>query len=108
MHIFGLVSILYFLKLLAGKGFWFRLQSTDFIVYKHATSLQRISKKVEKCKLDINFLSQCRDTNIIPSFTNLKNLQQMNKRSCSKFCQKLLYDEMSTKHKHLKELCKQR
>ena len=86
MHIFGLVFILYFLKLSAGKGFWFHLQTTDFIVYKHAIRLQRISKKVDKSKLDINFLLQCCDTDIIPNFANLKKLKQMNKRSRFKFC----------------------
>ena len=107
MHIFGLIFILYFLKLSAGKGFWFYLRTTDFAVYKHAIRLERISKKVEKFKLDINFLSQCRDTNIIPNFTNLKKLKQMNKRSHFKFCPKLLYDEISNKYKNLKELRKQ-
>ena len=107
MHIFRLVFTLYFLKLTAGKGIWFHLRTTNFIVYKHAIKLERVSKKVKKCKLDINFLSQCRDTKIIPNFTNLKRLKQMNKRSQSKFCRKLLYDEISNKHKNLKELCKQ-
>ena len=32
------------------------LWTTDFTVYKHAIRLERISKKIEKCKLDINFL----------------------------------------------------
>ena len=76
MHIFGLVFILYFLKLSAGKGFWFHLQTTNFIVCKNAITLEYISRKIEKCKLGINFISQCRDTNIIPNFTNLKKLKQ--------------------------------
>ena len=88
-------------------GFWFLLRTTDFIVYKHAIRLESISKMVGKCKLHINFLSQCRDTNIIASFTNLKKLKQMSKRSRFKFCRKLLYGEISSKHKNLKELCKQ-
>ena len=107
MHIFGLVFILYFLKLSAGKVLWFHLQTTDFIVYKHAIRLERISKKVEKCKLDNNFLSQSRDTSIIPNFINFKKLKLINKRSLLKFSWKLLYDEISNKHKNLKELCKQ-
>ena len=104
MHRFELVFVLCFLKLSAGKGFWFHLQTTDFTVYKHAIRLERISKKTEKCKLDINFLSQRQDTKIIPNWTNLKKLKQKNERSHSKFCRKLLYDEISNKHKNLKEL----
>ena len=101
MRIFGLVFISYFLKLSAGKGFWFHHRTTNFTVYKHAIRLERISKKVEKCKLDINFLSQCRDTNIIPNFTSLKKLKRINKRSHFKFCRKLLYDEILKKQKNL-------
>ena len=107
MHILGLVFILYFLKLWAGKGFWFHLRTTNFIVYKHTIKSECISKKGEKCKLDINFLSQCCYTNIIPNFTNHKKLKQINKRSRFKFCQKLLHDEISNKHKNLKKFRRQ-
>ena len=65
------------------------LWTTDFTVYKHAIRLERISKKIEKCKLDINFLLPCCDANIIPNFTNLSKVKQMNKRSHFKFCWKL-------------------
>ena len=41
------------------------------------------------------------------SITNLKRLKQTNKRSRFKFCRKLLYDEISTKQKYVKELRKQ-
>ena len=107
MYVFGLVFILYFRKMPAGKEFWFHLRTTDFIVYKYAIRLESISKKVDQRKLDINFLSQCRDTNTIPYITNLKKLKQMNKRRRFKFCRKLLYDKISDKHESLKELRKQ-
>ena len=106
MHFFGVVFILYTLKLSAGKGFWFNLRVTDHEVYKLAIKLERLEKKYQKCKLDIDFLSKCRDTNINPNFTQLKQLKEMDRKMRFKFCRKLLFNEISCKHKRLKSLKK--
>ena len=98
-HIFELFFI--FLKTVC----WKRI--LRFIVGKYAIRLECISKKIEKCKLNIHFLLQCCDTNIIPNFTSLNKLKQINKRSYFKLFWKLLYDETSNKHRNLKELHKQ-
>ena len=69
MHIFGLVFVLYFLKLSDGKGFCFHLETTDFRVYKHGIRLEHTSKKAEKCKLDIDLFH--RNVVILRSFQTL-------------------------------------
>ena len=104
MHIFGLTFILFVLKISAGKGFWFNLRMTDNAVYKIAIQLERSMKKYEKCKLDIEFLCRCRDTNINPNFTKLKQLKAMDSKNRFKFCRKLLCNEIAKKHKRLKQL----
>ena len=52
-------------------------------------------------KFCIRYLCTYCDANIIPNFTNLRKLKQINKTSHFKFCRKLLYDEISNKHKNL-------
>ena len=107
MHLFGICFLLYLINVSAGKGFWFHLRTTDHKIFKLAVKLERTTKKVVKCKLDINFLCKCRDTNITPNFTQLKQLNHMDAKSRNKFCRKLLFKEISTKHKRLKELQKE-
>ena len=63
--------------------------------------------KDETIKFYIRYLCTYCDANIIPNFTNLRKLKQINKTSHFKFCRKLLYDEISNKHKNLKGLKKQ-
>ena len=63
-------------------------------------------KKVEKCKLDVNFLVKCRDSNLYPAFTKVKHLKDMNKKVCNRYHRRLL-DEISNKRKQLKSLNKQ-
>ena len=63
-------------------------------------------KKVEKCKLDVNFLVNCRDSNLYPTFTKVKHLKDMNKKVCNRYHRRLL-DEISNKCKQLKSLNKQ-
>ena len=41
MFVFGLVFILYFLKLPGTIGFWSNLQNTDKVVYKAAVIYQK-------------------------------------------------------------------
>ena len=104
MHIFSLAFILFVLKLSAGKGFWFNLRTTDFNNYKLAIKLERTTKKYEKCKLDIGFLCKCRDTNIVPKFTELNKFANFDNRTRLKFSRKFLFEEISRKYKRLHEL----
>ena len=107
MHLFGICFLLYLINVSAGKGFWFHLRTTDHEIFKLAVKLERINKKVLKCKLDLNFLCKCRDTNITPNFTKLKQLKDMDMKARSKFYRKLLFNEISAKHKRLKVIKKE-
>ena len=55
----------------------------------------------------LGFLCKCRDTNITPNFTKLKQLKDMDMKARSKFYRKLLFNEISAKHKRLKVLKKE-
>ena len=96
-----------FLKTVGWKRISVSSPNYQFYSLQTCYQVEHISKKVIKCKLNIKFLSQCRDTNIIPNFTNLKKLKQMNKRRRFMFCRKMLCDEVSSNHKNLKEIRKQ-
>ena len=77
------------------------------ITYKKAIAVERTKKKVKKCKLDISFLNKCRDENVYPTFTKVKKFKDMEKKHRSRYYRRLLLDEISNKHKRLKQLNKQ-
>ena len=107
MNLSGLSFILFFLKWSAGKGFWYKLRVTDNITYKKAITVERTKTKIEKCKLDISFLNKCRDGNLFPTFTKVKKFKDMEKKHRNHYDRRLLLDEISNKHKRLKQLSKQ-
>ena len=53
---------------------------TDKPTFKKVITVERTRKKVEKCKLDIIFLVNCRDGNLQPIFTRVKSFKEMNKK----------------------------
>ena len=75
--------------------------------FKKFITLESARKKVEKCKLDINFLFKCRESNLYPTFTKVKCLKDMNKKVRNRYHRRLLLDEISNIHKRLKSLNKQ-
>ena len=75
--------------------------------FKKVITLESARKKVEKCKLDINFLIKCRESNLYPTFTKVKCLKDMNKKVRNRYHRRLLLDEISNIHKRLKSLNKQ-
>ena len=77
------------------------------ITYKKAIAVERTKKKVEKCKLDISFLNKCRDGNVYPTFTKVKKFKDMEKKHRNRYYRRLLLDEISNKHRRLKQLNKQ-
>ena len=107
MNLFGLSFLLVILKWSAGKGFWYQLWVTDKPTFKKVIAVERTRKKVEKCKLDINFLVKCRESNPYPTFTKVKRLKGMNQKVRNRYHRCLLLDEISNKHKRLKSLNKQ-
>ena len=77
------------------------------MVTKRSHILEHTKKKIEKCKLDISFLNKCRDGNVYPTFTKVKKFKYMEKKHCNCYYRRLLLDEISNKHKLLKQLNKQ-
>ena len=102
----GLSFILFFLKWSAGKGFWYRLRVTDNITYKKAITVKAL-KKFEICKLHISFWNKCRYGNVFPTFAKVKKFKDTEKKHRNRYYRRLLLDEISNKHKRLKQLNKQ-
>ena len=67
----------------------------------------KVTKKVEKCKLDINFFVRCQECNRYPSFTKANCLKDMSKKVRNTYQRRLLLDEISNKHEQFKSLNKQ-
>ena len=68
---FGIGFILYF-KLSAGRGFWPNLRRTDADLSKLALQYQRSLRRVEKARLDLNFLLDCKKHQVYPTFVPLE------------------------------------
>ena len=107
MNIFELYFLLFILKRSAWKGFWYQLPLTGKQTFKKIITVERTRKKVEKWKLDINFLVKCRESNLYPTFTKVKRLKDINKKVRNRYHRRLLLDEISNKCKRLKSLNKQ-
>ena len=60
--------------LLSGSsGFWKSLRTTGKALDKVAVLYQKSLHRLEKAKLDINFLNKCKDTNVYPKFARWRN-----------------------------------
>ena len=59
-------------------------------------------KKVEKCKLDIKFLTKRRDGNIYPTFTKVKRFKEIEREHRNRYQRHLLLDKIANKYKQLK------
>ena len=98
---------MFILKWSAGKGFCYQLRVTDKPTFKKVITVERARKKVEKFKLDINFLVKCRESNLYPTFTKVKRLKDMNKKVRNRSHRRFFGGEISNKYKRLKSLNKQ-
>ena len=98
--------MLFIIKWSAGKGCWYQLRVTDITTFLEAIIVERIRKKVEKCKLDIKFLTRGRNGNLHPTFTKVKRFKEMDRKHRNRYQRRLLLDEIANKHKHLKQLNK--
>ena len=86
--------------------FFLLLRVADKQTFLRAIIVERIRKKVEKWKLDIKFLTRCRDGNLYPTFTIVKRFKEMKQKHPNRYQRRLLLDEIANKHKHLKQLNK--
>ena len=72
--------MLFILKWSAGKGFWYQLRETDKPTFSITIIVERVRKDVEKCKLDITFLTRSRDRSLYPTFTKVKRFKEMERK----------------------------
>ena len=107
MNLFGLSFLFFILKWSAGKWFSYQIRVTDKSRFQKVITVERTQAKVEKCKLDINYLVRCQECNLYPSFTKAKHLKDMSKKLRNTYQRRLLLDEISNKHEQFKSLTKQ-
>ena len=99
--------MLFVLKWSTGKGFWYQLRIKDKPTFLRAIIVERIRKKAEKCRLDIKFLTRCRNEYIYPRFTKVKRFKEIERKHRNRYQRRLFHDKITHKHKHLKQLNKQ-
>ena len=73
---------------------------------KSVRKLEKIDVKHKKAQLDLKFLQTCRKNNVIPKFLRFKlGNRQLSLSHVYNICQKrLLYEEISNKHKLVRRL----
>ena len=101
MLIFGLCFILYFLKLSAGIGFWTKFRRTDPQLHEVAIKYQRSLRRLEKARLDLKFLHDCKKNQVFPKFVRWQNLNRMKKRNQRRYYNLLLTDAIKEKNTHV-------
>ena len=104
MFVFGLVFILYFLKLSGTIGFWSNLRNTDKVVYKAAVIYQKSLRKLVTAKLDREFLNSCKDNSVYPKFVRWKNAKYKSLRERNKLYLKNLKDAIKTRNNDIRKL----
>ena len=104
MKFIGITFILYYIKLSDGNGFWNNIRMSDENCYNAAVALEKVSKKLNKAKMDLLFLYNCRDEDLHPKFTRWKNFKTLDDKTRKKSYQKVLNDEIKNKHQLIKKL----
>ena len=104
MFVFGLVFILYFLKLSGTIEFWSNLRNTDKVVYKAAVIYQKSLRKLVKVKLDRDFLNSCKDNSVYSKFVRWKNAKYKSLRERNRLYLNNLKDAIKTRNNDIKKL----
>ena len=104
MFVFGLVFILYFLKLSGTIGFWSNVRNTDKVVYKAAVIYQKSLRKLVKAKLDREFLNSCKDNSVYPKFVRCKYKKYKSLSECNKLYLTNLKDAIKTRNNDIRKL----
>ena len=85
MHLLGLSFILFLFKLYYGPRIWTInsirnkiVSETTTLLYKRATSTERLAKKLKKDELDLRYLITSHDKDVYPKFTLWKKLKTHN------------------------------
>ena len=69
------------------------------MLYKRATSTERLAKKLKKDELDFRYLITSLDKDVYPKFTLWKELKTHNSiKEQNRFSCQILLDEISSKH----------
>ena len=65
----------------SGQGLWTKLRNTDAELHKLAVKYQRSVRKLEKAKLDLQFLLDCKKEEVYPNFVRWKNITRMRRKT---------------------------
>ena len=87
-------------------GFWYQLWATDKPRFLRGIIVDRIRKKVEKCKLDIKFLTSCQDGYLYQTFKKVKHFKDMERKHRNRYQRRFLLNKIPNKQNHLKQLNK--
>ena len=79
--------------------FCYQLQVTGKPTFLRVIMVERIRKKVEKCKFDLKLLTRCRDGNLYLTFTKVKDFKEMQRKHRNRYRRHLLPDEIANKQK---------
>ena len=105
LYVFSIV--LYFIKILSGsRNFWHNLRATDPSLHADVIAYQKLYYKVKKSQLDLDFLKNCRDNNVIPKFVRWKNLKSKRHYLRSSYHRKILKETIQDQSKSLSSLKK--
>ena len=86
------------------RNFWPNLRATDQSLHADAVTLQKLYFKTKKTELDIKFLINCRDNNIIPKFVRWKNLKSKRHKLRNTYHRRILKEAIQIQHNSLKSL----
>ena len=88
----------------SGQGLWTKLRNTDAELHKLAVKYQRSVRKLEKAKLDLQFLLDCKKEEVYPNFVRWKNITRMKRKTQKRYLQSLLKDATTEKKSTIRNL----
>ena len=108
MLLYGLIFVLFYTPLSGSSGFWKSLQTTDKTLHKVVVLYQKSLRKLEKRKLDINFLNRCKDTNVFPKFVRWRSVKHKPLHIKSNLYRKNLNNAINERNNEIRKLSAER
>ena len=105
---FGVVVILFSLKIYGGKGLFRKFRTTDPVSYKAANKYKRDLSRLKRRELDLNFLLSCVKKDVLPSFTDWKVFKIRSTKETIRERKRLLKFEVAKTKSDIKYLKKQK
>ena len=105
--LFGITFILFILKISAPKGIWYNLRTADPDAHKYAITYQRHNRKINKAELDLEFLLNCRNTEVYPTNVKWKILRKFKGKERKRYYERNLQKMISDERKQINLLRKE-